>query len=178
MGDLVGCGIMSKANYSALVNRGRIEVVRRGGGANKYALVAVDSLPKRFLDKIKPLAISPFAKWINENYILNQRALAFYLDSNICGKRINCSMAMTLAINASILDCIMNIFQHSRLENSIFGGRIDWCIICEFLRNNKSHYGHTLPLSSPRLMGKFRLYQKYGFSALISQKFGNQNARK
>ena len=44
--DLVEGGIMTTPNYKAMSARGRIEVVRRGGGASgQYALVAVDSLP-------------------------------------------------------------------------------------------------------------------------------------
>lgn len=178
MRDLVDGGIMSEPNYKQLASRGRIDVVRKGGGKGHCALVAVDSLPKRFADKIDGCQVSPFTQWFETTYALNQQALAFYMDSNLHGKKINCSKAMTLATNASLLDCLIKIQDNFRIVQSIFGGRTNWDIICGYLKVNKSKYRHALPLSRPRLLIKLRLYRQYGFSALISQRFGNQNARK
>ena len=46
MRELVDGGVMTVSNYKQLSARGRIDVVRRGGGsANNYALIAVSSLP-------------------------------------------------------------------------------------------------------------------------------------
>ena len=47
--ELVDGGIVSQSNYQNWVNRKRIDVVRRGGGAaGQYALVAVESLPRDY----------------------------------------------------------------------------------------------------------------------------------
>ena len=44
--ELVDGGIMSAANYKQIAARGKMRVMRRGGGASGCcALVAVDSLP-------------------------------------------------------------------------------------------------------------------------------------
>lgn len=179
MRELVDGGIMSESNYKQLASRGRIDVVRRGGGAKGcYALVAVDSLPQRFLDKVNLSMLSPFSQWIKANYALNQQALLFYLDYNLCGKKIKSRDAISLAVNASLLNLLLEIKKNHNVSNRVFGGKINWDIISEFLKTNQSRYGHTLPLSRTRLFERLRMYQRFGLSALISRKYDNQNARK
>ena len=54
--ELVDGGIMSAANYKQIAARGKMRVMRRGGGASGCcALVAVDSLPSRFQPKVQEL---------------------------------------------------------------------------------------------------------------------------
>ena len=43
--ELVDGGIVSACNYNNWVNRGKVDVVRKGGGKGSCALIAVDSLP-------------------------------------------------------------------------------------------------------------------------------------
>ena len=50
--DLISGGIMTSSNYDAMVSRKRMTVVRPGKGRGNYALVAVDSLPQRYKDKV------------------------------------------------------------------------------------------------------------------------------
>ncbi len=76
MRDLVAGGIMTEPNYKQLAARGRFDVVRRGGGAaGCYALVAVDSLPQRYQDKVKEVypggAQARLEGWIKSNYASN-----------------------------------------------------------------------------------------------------------
>ena len=52
--ELFDGGIVTESNYRNWTNRDRVEVVRRGGGARgSYALIAVDSLPQRYKDKVE-----------------------------------------------------------------------------------------------------------------------------
>ena len=52
--ELVESGVMSQSNYKKMASRGRIDVVRRGGGATgAYALVAVDSLPGDYKTRVR-----------------------------------------------------------------------------------------------------------------------------
>ena len=80
--ELVGSGIMSAANYKQTAARGKIHVMRRGGGAiGCCALVAVDSLPSRFKSKVRELypdgAQTHLRLWVMENYATDQGAVAF-----------------------------------------------------------------------------------------------------
>lgn len=54
--ELIDKGIVSSSNYKQLSARGRIRVVRRGGGAaGCCALIAVDSLPPAYKEKVNAL---------------------------------------------------------------------------------------------------------------------------
>ena len=78
MRDLVAGGIMSEPNYKQLAARGRFDVVRKGRGQGCYALVAVDSLPQRYQDKVKEVypggAQARLEGWIKSNYEVDQQA--------------------------------------------------------------------------------------------------------
>ncbi len=52
--ELIDKGYITKSCYDNWVNRGRIKVVRRGGGAaGNCALVALNSLPTECLERVK-----------------------------------------------------------------------------------------------------------------------------
>lgn len=75
--ELIDGGIMSTPNYKQLAARGRIDVVRRGGGSsNNYALVSVSSLPDTYKDKVKALYPDPSLEvllaWLDANYEIDQ----------------------------------------------------------------------------------------------------------
>lgn len=80
--ELVEGGIMSVPNYKQLSARGRIDVVRRGGGPMQYALVAVDSLPSAYRAKVDarfPGGNEVLLRgWIVSNYELDQAAVVFF----------------------------------------------------------------------------------------------------
>lgn len=50
--ELVDGGIMTEPNYKAMSSRGRLDVVRRGNRC-RYALIAVDSLPDAYREKVE-----------------------------------------------------------------------------------------------------------------------------
>ena len=89
MRDLVAGGIMSEPNYKQLAARGRFDVVRKGRGQGCYALVAVDSLPQRYQDKVKEVypggAQARLEGWIKSNYEVDQQATAFFFSKEKCG---------------------------------------------------------------------------------------------
>ena len=70
--ELVDNGIMSMPNYKQLSARGRIDVVRRGGGSScNYALVSVCSLPDSYREKVNTLYPDPSLEvlfaWLDAN---------------------------------------------------------------------------------------------------------------
>ena len=81
--ELVDGGVMSIPNYKAMASRGRIDVVRRGGGAaGQYALVAVESLPRDYRAKVQALYpdgdLTHLKGWVCSNYEIDQAAVAFF----------------------------------------------------------------------------------------------------
>lgn len=82
--ELVDGGIMTLPNYKQLSARGRIDVMRSGKGLGRYALVAVDSLPSAYKEKVEETYPGGNAVllrgWILSNYELDQSAVAYFMD--------------------------------------------------------------------------------------------------
>ena len=183
MRDLVDGGIMSEPNYKQLAFRGRFEVVRRGGGsAGCYALVAVDSLPQRYQDKVKEVypggAQARLEGWIKGNYEVDQQATAFFFSKEKCGVALPREKAQEYITNASVLNTCIKLYERAATAQKLFGGKYDWSMMAATIEILRKHFGHTLPASTLRFRKKVNDYKANGYGCLISGKFGNQCARK
>lgn len=183
MRDLVDGGIMSEPNYKQLASRGRFDVVRRGGGAaGCYALVAVDSLPQRYQDKVNEVypggAQARLEGWITSNYEVDQAATAFFFDKEKCGVALTADKAKEYITNASVLNTCIRLYERASTAQKLFGGKYDWSMMATTIETLRKHFGHTLPSSTLRFRKKVNDYKANGYACLISGKFGNQSARK
>ncbi len=183
MRDLVAGGIMTEPNYKQLAARGRFDVVRRGGGAaGCYALVAVDSLPQRYQDKVKEVypggAQARLEGWIKSNYEVDQQATAFFFSKEKCGVALPREKAQEYITNASVLNTCIKLYERAATAQKLFGGKYDWSMMATTIEILRKHFGHTLPASTLRFRKKVNDYKANGYVCLISGKFGNQCARK
>lgn len=183
MRDLVAGGIMSEPNYKQLAARGRFDVVGRGGGAaGCYALVAVDSLPQRYQDKVKEVypggAQARLEGWIKSNYEVDQQATAFFFSKEKCGVALPREKAQEYITNASVLNTCIKLYERAATAQKLFGGKYDWSMMAATIEILRKHFGHTLPASTLRFRKKVNDYKANGYACLISGKFGNQCARK
>ncbi len=183
MRDLVAGGIMTEPNYKQLAARGRFDVVRRGGGAaGCYALVAVDSLPQRYQDKVKEVypggAQARLEGWIKSNYEVDQQATAFFFSKEKCGVALPREKAQEYITNASVLNTCIKLYERAATAQKLFGGKYDWSMMAATIEILRKHFGHTLPASTLRFRKKVNDYKANGYACLISGKFGNQCARK
>lgn len=183
MRDLVAGGIMTEPNYKQLAARGRFDVVRRGGGAaGCYALVAVDSLPQRYQDKVKEVypggAQARLEGWIKSNYEVDQQATAFFFSKEKCGVALQREKAQEYITNASVLNTCIKLYERAATAQKLFGGKYDWSMMATTIEILRKHFGHTLPASTLRFRKKVNDYKANGYVCLISGKFGNQCARK
>lgn len=182
MRDLVDGGIMSEPNYKQLASRGRFEVVRNGRGQGCYALVAVDSLPQRYQDKVNEVypggAQARLEGWIKSNYEVDQAATAFFFDKGKCGVALTADKAKEYITNASVLNTCIKLYERASTAQRLFGGKYDWSMMTTTIETLRKHFGHTLPASTLRFRKKVNDYKANGYACLISGKFGNQSARK
>lgn len=182
MRDLVAGGIMSEPNYKQLASRGRFEVVRNGRGQGCYALVAVDSLPQRYQDKVNEVypggAQARLEGWIKSNYEVDQAATAFFFDKGKCGVALTADKAKEYITNASVLNTCIKLYERASTAQKLFGGKYDWSMMATTIETLRKHFGHTLPASTLRFRKKVNDYKANGYACLISGKFGNQSARK
>lgn len=182
MRDLVAGGIMSEPNYKQLAARGRFDVVRKGRGQGCYALVAVDSLPQRYQDKVKEVypggAQARLEGWIKSNYEVDQQATAFFFSKEKCGVALPREKAQEYITNASVLNTCIKLYERAATAQKLFGGKYDWSMMAATIEILRKHFGHTLPASTLRFRKKVNEYKANGYACLISGKFGNQCARK
>jgi len=183
MRDLVDGGIMTEPNYKQLASRGRFDVVRRGGGAaGCYALVAVDSLPQRYKEKVDEVypggAQVRLEEWIKSNYEVDQAATAFFFDKEKCGVALAADKAKEYITNASVLNTCIRLYERASIAQKLFGCKYDWSMMAATIETLRKHFGHTLPASTLRFRRKVNDYKANGYASLVSGRFGNQSARK
>lgn len=183
MRELVDGGIMTEPNYKQLSSRGRFDVVRRGGGASGCcALVAVDSLPQRYKEKVDEVYPGgPRLKlegWIKSNYEVDQQATVYFFSKEKCGVALPAEKAREYVTNASVLNTCIKLYERAATAQKIFGGSYDWTMMAETIDILRRHFGHTLPASTLRFRKKVNEYKACGYGCLVSGKFGNQSARK
>lgn len=181
--ELVDGGIVSQSNYQNWVNRKRIDVVRRGGGAaGHYALVAVESLPRDYRAKVQALYpdgdLTHLKGWVCNNYETDQAAVAFFHSREQAGLDLPPEKIREYVVNASVLNCCIRLYERAATAQKLFGGKYNWEQMAKAIEALREEYGHTLPTSTLRFRKKVNVYKKEGYGCLISGKFGNQSARK
>ena len=174
---------MSQANYKQMAARGRLNVVRRGGGASGCtALVAVDSLPTKYKSKVKELfpdgAETRLKGWVLANYEEDQEARLFFHCQMQQGVTLTAQKIDEYVVNASVLNCCIKLYDRASAYKKLMGEKYDWDMMTKAVSILKEEYRHTLPESVYRFRQKVNDYRKYGYASLISGKFGNQNKRK
>ncbi len=185
MRELVDGGVMTVSNYKQLSARGRIDVVRRGGGsANNYALIAVSSLPDTYQAKLKAIYPDPSMEvllaWLDANYEVDQAAVAYFNDwRNQCGHdHATDAHVKEYVVNASVLNSCIKLYNNARAIQRTMGQKYDWSMMSAAVEGYRMKTGHTLPSSMLRFRKKVNEYQRDGYQCLISRKFGNQTSRK
>ena len=181
--EFVDSGIVSVSNYKQLAARGRIDVVRRGGGANGCcALIAIDSLPSKYKEAVEkkyPGGDKVRIKaWVLSNYEMDQAAIAFFHDRSKTGIDLDEKKKREYIINASVLNCCIKLYERARDSQRLFGGKYNWDMMAKTIEILREELGHTLPTSTLRFRKKVNEYKREGYGCLISGKFGNQSARK
>ena len=181
--ELVDGSVMSQGCYQKMATRGRIDVVRRGGGAlGNYALVAVESLPRAYRTKVQTMYpdgdLTRLKGWVCSNYEVDQAAVAFFHDKAKTGVELPPAKVQEYIINASVLNTCIRLYERAATAQKLFGGKYNWDQMARAIEALRQEYGHTLPASTLRFRKKVNEYKKAGYGCLISGKFGNQCARK
>lgn len=183
--ELVDGGIMTVPNYKYMASSGRIKVARRGGGAKgNGALIVIDSLPTSYKEKVEekyPGGNAVLLRgWIISNYELDQAAVAFFMDwaARQSSDKASDELARKYAINASVLNTCIKLYNRSRDYRKLMGEKYDWSMMATTIETLREEFGHDLPASTLRFRKKVNEYKQYGYECLISGKFGNQCARK
>ncbi len=181
--DLYNTGIMTRACYEKLAARNRLTVARRGGGASgSTALVAVDSLPTKYREKVEEMFPGgPEVRlkgWITSHYQRDQKAMAYFMSCEQTGLDLTKEKIEEYVVNASVLNTCIDLYDRASSYKKLMGEKYDWNMMAKVVSILKAEYHHTLPESMLRFRKKVNDYRQGGYKALISGKFGNQTARK
>lgn len=152
------------------------------GVVASFALIAVDSLPDRYKEKVNEAypggAQARLEGWIISNYEVDQLATAFFFSKEKGGVALPADKAKEYATNASVLNTCIKLYDRAKTAQKLFGGKYDWSKMATAIETLRKRFGHTLPASTLRFRKKVNDYKANGYACLISGKFGNQSARK
>lgn len=180
--ELLDMDVVSRSNYHKMAERGKIDVVRQGKGKGNYALVAVGSLPTDLKTAVMRKYPNHNAillqEWFKSNYILDEKALAYYCDSQACGVELSKEKINEYTNNASVLNACIKLYGNTKAIRKTMGASYDWEQMAHVVEFYKAEYKHTLPTSMTRFRKKVADYRKGGYEVLISGKFNNKNSRK
>lgn len=147
--ELIDKGYITKSCYDNWVNRGRIKVVRRGGGAaGNCALVALNSLPTECLERVKednPGGTEQALRhWILSNYVLDQAAVAYFLDwaAHSSSNRATDELARKYAVNASVLNTCIKLYNRSNDYRKLMGEKYNWDMMATTIETLREDFGH------------------------------------
>lgn len=180
-----GEAIISHSNYGKLMVRHRINILRRGGGQDTYALIEYSSLPKRFRERFE-------AKYGNPDEILRKdrdsvavtidvKAREFFAAYRLSdGAALQEDFQREYTVNASVLNTLLGMVNTQKALRGACNNNtpVNWDGIMEASENLRARWGHTLPRSAARLKAKMREYSKEGYPCLVSGKLGNSSALK
>lgn len=180
-------GLVSKSLIDKWQSTGKVERVRRGCNGTP-ALFAVDSLPfkyktevyRRFPDMKAQAESKPFIESIEPD----GAALNFYETYPLGdGKFLPTEKQTEYANNAAILNAFRVVLErsnsqrtrqsHKRINKTEF-----WRKAAQSLPRIADKFPHSLPENPRRLQEKFNQYQREGYAALITGKYGKRNAAK
>jgi len=183
--------VISYENYRAQARRGRIKVLRKGGGKGGSVLVDYDSLPLELRDKVDQrlggdaVHVATLRKWFSDHYRRDRGAMEYYpkrlreLNLSLPLERI-AQLTEEYTVNASVLMAVKNLQADIRLLKRVMGGKktIRWEQLASAISYYRQEVGHTLPQSAARFRKALREFDERGYESLISKKFGNQQTRK
>lgn len=176
--------IMSESNYKQLKARGKINVVRNGGGLGNYVLVEVATLPQRFRDRIKEkygdMKEDILRDWFAQHYVVDANARAFYTRFRFeNGDALPPEHINEYTVNASVLQAVIDLLNDTRvMRKAMQGDSVNWGKMAGAISYYQAEFGHTLPLSVNRFKARVNEFRDSGYECLISKKFQNQNTRK
>ncbi|MCF8308434.1 MAG: hypothetical protein K9I68_05435 [Bacteroidales bacterium] len=176
--------IMSRHNYDALVKRGQLYVVQRGGNG-RHALIQYSTIPERFKRKIEEKVGDPhrLVKYqaFRKHLVADRDAIQFYANYQLQdGRYLPTERAKEYHTNAMFLNAIHAVQNNTKAKRQALGGRKQgiWAQLTRIVNELKEEYQHTLPGNQLRLKNKYKKYINEGYTALIHKGYGNSNSRK
>lgn len=178
-------GVLTKYNYDRLLQRGFLNVVRRGCRYTP-ALVEYESIPERFKKEIVKAIGDPYQRVkhskFQDNLKPDPEAAQFYSNYKLAdGRNLPEDNQRQYTAEAEIFNTINKLVGSASARRKALGGTNKgiWQKVVEVVHSiDKTKYPHNLPTNERRLKQKYTAFVKEGYQSLVSRKFGNNNSRK
>lgn len=178
---LTETGIVSLYNYSALVNRGGVNVLRQGKGKGNYALVEFESIREDVKERVLQLCPPPKELSYNvlndliqpDNEVLRYFASTYTKPD---GSYLKLAKQQEYATNALLLNaCTRFIKKH-------LGRKTKKCMFDELSKaledfKDNNTWSNSLPSNARSLQRVYDKYMSDGYRSLVHGGEGNNNAR-
>ena len=179
--------VITTANLKALVRKGQVQQVRRGGNG-RVALYAVDSLPlkwrtevyKRYPDLQEQAESREFMDTVEPD----GAAFDFFQGYTLSdGRHLPEDKVLEYSSNAAIMNAFRrcwdaHVSKRQRSGKRALAAREFWTRAAAALPRLADSFPHSLPGSPRRLQMKMAEYVRDGYVCFISGKFLNGNASK
>ncbi|MBD5231824.1 MAG: hypothetical protein HDS66_06710 [Bacteroidales bacterium] len=179
--------IITTANLKALVRKGQVKQVQKGGNGRE-ALFAVESLPmkwrteiyKRFPDLQEQAESKEFLDTIQPD----GAALIFFENYELAdGRKLPQNKIREYSANAAVMNAFRacweaHVSKRQRSGKKVLAAKEFWARAAASLPRLADRWPHSLPGSARRLQMKMAEYVEQGYSCFISGKYLNGNAGK
>lgn len=186
-------GLLTRGNYDYYQGKGRLRIIRNGGGEGNSTLIDFDSLPQKY----KKLAIERFGDPVVEsqkegllkNIKIKNEAVSFFKEHRIEYtdkiESLPDEIQELYVNNAAVLDALKLVWDKHVLANRSKNKRP---MAGKFWKNaslatqkllslKENKIIHDLPKNPRRLQEKVKEYAAEGYECLISKKFANTNTQ-
>jgi len=182
-------GVMPEGTFYSLSYRKRFNIIRRGGGEGSPALIEFDSLPEKYKqlakDRFGDPQVESQKQGIMEYLEHDQSAINFF-ETHRVGyeeneKGLPDDVKLLYSNNAAVLNALKKawddhvIGSKSRNKRPMAGKF--WNRAVKAIQNLPKEWKCDLPKNPKRLRIKLDDYLAYGYEAILSGKWGNQNTR-
>lgn len=183
-------GLISYEAYKKMVTRKRIRVVRQGKGEGNYALIEFDSLPPKYKQLAKERIDNPEVEAKKEKIMkyleVDPAAVDFFKNHRIGyddnEKGLPENIQLLYSNNAAVLNAIKKAWDehvyYSRSKNKRPLAGEFWRNAAKAVKNLPKEWSCDLPQNPKRLKTKLEDYLQYGYSDILSGKWGNKNTVK
>ncbi len=183
-------GLVPDTTYRNWTNRKRIKVLRAGKGEGNYALIQFDSLPPKYQQLAKERFGDPEVESQKQGIMdyleLDQAAIDYFknfrvgYDSN--EKGLPEDIQVLYSNNASVLNALKKAWDehvlYSRGKNKRPMAGKFWGRAAKAIQNLPKDWKCDLPKNPKRLRIKLEDYLQFGYSEILSGKWGNKNTVK
>lgn len=179
--------IITTSNLKALVRKGQVVQVQRGGNGRK-ALFDVNSLPLKWRTEVyrryPDLQEQAESKEFVDTIEPDAKALDFFQTYKLAdGRNLPEDKVLEYASNAAVMNAFRrcweaHVSKRQRTGKKAVAAKEFWARAAAALPRLADSFPHSLPGSARRLQMKFQEYLQQGYVCFISGKYLNGNAAK